>query len=153
LDAGGLAVVCYRRMPGQKTALLLTADKVLASELARLLMQRSLALQIVGTKSSDVDPGECELVFVDVASEAGMALAGKLAQAHPECAVLAIAPGAQARLGVQAVRSGAADFVRYPFEGEELGFVVGKVMTGLEHAADEPPPSRLLPQSSQMIGS
>jgi two-component system response regulator AtoC len=140
-------------MPGQNTALLVTADKVLASELARLLMQRKLALQVVGTRSSDVDPGGCELVFVDVASDAGMGLVGSLSQAHPECAILAIAPGAQARLGLQAARSGAADFVRYPFEGEELGYVVGKVLTGLERAADEPPPSRLLPQSSQMIGS
>jgi two-component system response regulator AtoC len=140
-------------MPGQNAALLLTADKALASELARLLMVRKLVLQVAGTKSSDVDPGGCELLFVDVSSDAGLALVSALSQAHPECAILAIAPSAQPRLGLAAVRSGAADFVRYPFESEELSYVVGKVLTGLEHAADEPPPSRLLPQSSQMIGS
>jgi two-component system, NtrC family, response regulator AtoC len=136
-----------------KSALLLTADKALASELSRLLMSRQLALQVAGTKSSDVDPGECDLVFVDVSSDQGMALIGSVAEAHPECAILAIAPAAQARLGLQAARGGAADFVRYPFEAEELSYVVGKVMTGLEHSADEPPPSRLLSHGTQMIGS
>src|SRR5690242_19646853 len=99
-----------------KSALLLTADKALASELSRPLMTRQLALQVAGTKSSDGDPGEGDLVVVDVSSDRGMALVGSLAEAHAECAILAIAPAAQTRLGLQAARSGAADFVRDPFE-------------------------------------
>src|SRR5690242_3181535 len=123
------------------TALLVTADKALASELARLLMGRQMALQVMGTKSNVVEPGQAELVFVDVSNDFGMNLVRSLSQEHPECAILAIAPAAEARLGLQAARSGAADFLRYPFEPEELGYVVGKVLTGLERAADEPPPS------------
>ncbi len=131
-------------MPVAAAALFVTADKALAGELARLLMGRQMALDVVGTKSSDVEPGGAELVFIDVSTEFGMALVATFAGAHPECAVLAVAPAAQARLGLQAARSGAADFVRYPFEAEELGYVVGKVLTGLARSADEPPASRLL---------
>jgi two-component system, NtrC family, response regulator AtoC len=138
-------------MSALATALFVTADKGLAGELARLLMGRQMALQVVGTKSSAVDPGGAELVFIDVSTEFGMALVQTFSEAHPECAVLAVAPAAQARLGLQAARSGAADFVRYPFESEELSYVVGKVLTGLARSADEPPPSRLLGHGSKMI--
>jgi len=133
------------------TALLVTADKALAGELARLLMRHDLALQVVGTKSLEIEPGGAELVFIDVATEFGLALVKSFSEQHPECAVLAVAPGAQPRLGLQAARSGAADFVRYPFDPEELSYVVGKVLTGLARSADEPPPSRMLGHGSQMI--
>jgi DNA-binding NtrC family response regulator len=133
------------------TALFVTADKAVAGELARLLMARQMALQVLGTKSSEIEPGGSELVFIDVSTEYGMALVATFSQQHPECAVLAVAPAAQARLGLQAARSGAADFVRFPFEAEELSYVVGKVLTGLARSADEPPPSRLLSHGTQMI--
>jgi two-component system response regulator AtoC len=133
------------------SALLVTADKALAGDLARLLMGRQMALTVVGTKSSDVEPGGSELVFIDVATDFGMALVKVFAEAHPECAVLAVAPADQPRLGLQAARSGAADFVRHPFEAEELKYVVDKVLTGLARSADEPPPSRLLGHGAQMI--
>jgi two-component system, NtrC family, response regulator AtoC len=138
-------------MPAAATALLVTADEALAGELARLLMARRLALQVVGIKSTELDVGGSELVFVDVSTDFGMSLVQSLAEQHPECAILAITPVAQTRLGLQAARSGAADFLRYPFESEELTYVVGKVQKGLERAADEPPPSRLLSQGSHMI--
>lgn len=132
-------------------ALLVTADKAMAGELARLLMRRKLALTVVGTQSLDVDPAAAELVLVDVSSDFGLALVKRLAELYPECAVLAVAPAAEPRLGLQAARSGAADFVRYPFESEELDYVVGKLLTGLSRTADEPPPSRLLGHGAQMI--
>jgi two-component system response regulator AtoC len=138
-------------MPESAIALLVTADKALAGELARLLMKHRLALRVVGTKSSELDVGGAELVFVDVSTDFGLALVPRVAEEHPECAVLAITPATLTRLGLQAARSGAADFVRYPFEGEELSYVVGKVQKGLERVADEPPPSRLLSQGTQMI--
>jgi len=138
-------------MSAARAALLVTADKALAGELARLLMGRQLALQVVGTKSTDIDPNNAELVFIDVSSEQGLALVASFSEAHPECAVLAVTPATQARLGVQAARSGAADFVRYPFEVEELGYVIDKVLTGLSRSADEPPPSRLLSHGTQLI--
>src|SRR4051794_17762579 len=118
-------------MAAAATALLVTADKAMAGELLRLLAGRKLGLQVVGTKSLDVAPGDAELVFIDVSSELGLALVASFAEARPECAVLAVAPAMQARLGLAAARSGAADFVRYPFEAEELGYVVDKVLTGL----------------------
>src|SRR5882724_11393146 len=132
-------------------ALLVTADKAMAGELARLLMGRKLALEVASPASAPLEPGDSELVFIDVSTELGLKLVATFSEAHPECAVLAVAPAAQARLGVQAARSGAADFVRYPFEAEELAFVVGKVQTGLSRSADEPPPSRLLSHGTQMI--
>jgi two-component system response regulator AtoC len=138
-------------MSAESPALLVTADKALAAELARLLMARRLALQVVGTKSAEVEPGGAELVFIDVSTEFGLALVKSFSDAHPECAVLAVAPTAQARLGLQAARTGAADFVRYPFEAEEVSYVVGKVLTALARSADDPPASRLLPQGTQMI--
>lgn len=140
-----------RVMSAAATALLVTADKPLAAELARLLMARNLALQVIGTKSAEVEPGGAELVFIDVASDFGVGLVKSFSEAHPECAVLAVAPAAKPQLGLAAARSGAADFVRYPFEAEELKYVVEKVLTGLARSADEPPPSRLLAQSTQMI--
>ncbi len=138
-------------MPESASALLVTADKAQAGELARLLMTHGLALQVVGTKSSELDVGGAELMFVDVSTDFGLALRAAPGRRAPECAVLAITPATLTRLGLQAARSGAADFVRYPFEAEELSYVVGKVQKGLERVADSPPPSRLLGQGSQMI--
>lgn len=112
-----------------------------------------MALRVARTHATDVELGGAELVFIDVSTEPGMALVTTFPAAHPECAVLAVAPAAQPQLGLQAARSGAADFVRYPFEAEELAYVVNKVLTGLARAADEPPPSRLLGHGSQMIAS
>jgi two-component system, NtrC family, response regulator AtoC len=140
-------------MPEAATALLVTADKALAGELARLLMRRHTALQVVGTKSAAIEPGEAELVFVDVATDFGLSLVASLSEQHPECAILAVTPASLTRLGLQAARSGAADFVRYPFDADELTYVVGKVLKGLERVADEPPPSRLLSQGTQMIAA
>jgi len=140
-------------MSAARAALLVTADKALAGELARLLMGRQLALRVVGTKSTDIDPDTADLVFIDVSSEVGLGLVASFSEAHPECAVLAVTPAGQTRLGVQAARSGAADFVRYPFEVEELGYVIDKVLTGLSRSADEPPPSRLLGHGTQMIAA
>ncbi|HYQ14221.1 MAG TPA: sigma 54-interacting transcriptional regulator, partial [Polyangiaceae bacterium] len=140
-------------MPADAPALLVTADKALAGELARLLMARRMALQVMGTKSPDIDPGGAELVFIDVSTELGLALVKSFSDAHAECAVLAVAPTAQPRLGLQAARSGATDFVRYPFDSEEVSYVVGKALAGLARSADEPPPSRLLQHGSQMIAS
>ncbi len=133
------------------SALLVTADKAMAGELARLLMRWQLALSVVGIKTVEVEPGTAELVLVDVSSELGLDVVKRLAELYPEVAVLAVAPTAEPRLGLQAARSGAADFVRYPFESEELAYVVGKVLTGLARSADEPPPSRLLGHGAQMI--
>jgi two-component system, NtrC family, response regulator AtoC len=138
-------------MSASSTVLLVTADKALGGELARLLMRRNLALTVVGTRSPDVEPGTAELVLIDVVSDFGMALVKRFAELHPECAVLAVAPASEPRLGLQAVRCGAADFMRYPFESEELDYVVGKVLTGLARSADEPPPSRLLAHGAQMV--
>jgi two-component system, NtrC family, response regulator AtoC len=140
-------------MPAGSAALLVTADQTLASELARLLMGRKLALQVVGTKSGDAEPGGAELVFIDVSDDSGSELVKRFAETHPECAVLAVTPATQPQRGLAAARSGAADFVRYPFEVDELKYVVDKVLTGLARAADEPPPSRLLTQSAQMVAS
>jgi two-component system response regulator AtoC len=138
-------------MSAAAIALLVTADMALASDLARLLMGRKLALQVVGTKSVEVEPGGCELVFIDVSTDFGVNLVKSFSEQHPECAVLAVTPAAQARLGLHAVRSGAADFVRYPFESEELAYVVDNVLTGLARSADELPPSRLLAHGAKMI--
>jgi len=138
-------------MAAAPAALFVTADDARAGELARLLMRRSMALQVAGANSAELEPGGAELVFIDVSTAGGMALVTTFAAAHPECAVLAVAPAAQPQLGLQAARSGAADFVRYPFEAEELGYVVDKVLTGLARSADEPPPSRLLGHGAQMI--
>lgn len=140
-------------MSAESPALLVTADKFLAAELARLLMGRRLALQVVGTQSNEIDSGGAELVFIDVSNERGLELVRSFSEQHPECAVLAIAPTGQARLGLQAARSGAADFLRYPFDSEEVSYVVGKVLTGLARSADEPPLSRTLQQGSAMIAS
>jgi two-component system, NtrC family, response regulator AtoC len=153
LDAGPGSGVLFVPMSAGATALLVTADKALANDLARLLMGRRLALQVVGTKSADIEPGGAELVFIDVATDFGLGLAQSFSELHPECAVLAVTPAAHTRLGLQAARGGAADFVRYPFEAEELGYVVDKVLTGLIRSADEPPPSRLLSQGAKMIAS
>src|SRR5687767_15129524 len=136
-------------MPEAATALLVTTDEALAGELARLLMSRHTALQVVGTKSAAIEPGEAELVFVDVTTDFGLSLVASLSEQHPECAILAVTPASLTRLGLQAARSGAADFVRYPFDADELTYVVGKVLKGLERVADEPPPSRLLSHGTQ----
>ncbi|HYP88179.1 MAG TPA: sigma-54 dependent transcriptional regulator [Polyangiaceae bacterium] len=138
-------------MSADAPALLVTADKALAGELSRLLAARRVSLQVVGTKSADVEPGGADLVFIDVSTEFGLMLVKTFSEAHVECAVLAVAPAAEPRLGLQAARSGATDFVRYPFDAEELSYVVGKAQAGLARSADEPPPSRLLQHGTQMI--
>jgi two-component system response regulator AtoC len=138
------------------TALLLSSDETLAEELRPAL----LALGLTLARATGIDDAEhalstqaIDLAFVDVAKPEALDLVAKLSARHPECALLAVTPAAQTATGVQAARSGAADFVRRPVDTEELGYVVNKVQKGLEHEADEPPPSIVLSAEPTMVGS
>jgi DNA-binding NtrC family response regulator len=55
--------------------------------------------------------------------------------------------------GVDAVRAGAADFLRLPVESEELDYVVKKAAATSDFLADAPPRSVMLVPQTQMIGT
>ncbi|HTA90322.1 MAG TPA: sigma-54 dependent transcriptional regulator [Polyangiaceae bacterium] len=135
---------------------MLSSTPALARELEPLLAARRLATREAPSSAlaeRELDSGKIELLLIDVADDAGMKLVAVFAASHPECAIVAVTPATQIALGVQAARSGAADFVRYPCDAAEVSYVIGKVLTGLEHDADQPPPSGLASAQTTMIAN
>ncbi len=95
-----------------------------------------------------------DAIMVDLALPDGprMKLLSEIAERWPDVPVVAITETGSVGLAVDAVRAGAADFIRKPYEADEVVYVVRKALATHEAASEQPPPSRLLMPSTQFIG-
>jgi two-component system response regulator AtoC len=107
------------------------AEPVMASSGAQ-------ALTILGDRPIDVVV--TELALPDMT---GLELLGSLTEGWPGLPVVVIARDAAVSDAVSALKAGAADFVERPFNSDEIGFVLGKVLTSVRNRAalPAPPPS------------
>ncbi len=135
-------------------ALLITPEATLASALEGVLPD-SIAVDRVGSVDdalARLDQSPFEVLLVDLGSSADEALSQLLERAG-ETPVIAITDAQHAALGVQAVRAGAQDFLRNPFDPDEVLYVVGKSLKSAALHADEPPPSLLLTPETPILGT
>jgi len=114
-------------------ALLVSSDQTLESELRAALESLDLAFtrrEAAGEIERALATSSIEVAFVDVSTADGLKRVAELTTRHPECAILAVTPAAQTAIGVQAARSGAADFVRRPLDVQELAYVSARCAKG-----------------------
>ena len=106
--------------------------------------------RVVSTEDADraLEDGAFDAVLIDLSLDGATTLMKDVAARFPDLPLIAITEQGKAAQGVEAVQNGAADFVRKPFEAEEVSYVVGKAFTAHQAAADAPPPSMLMPQTT-----
>ncbi len=146
-------------MPSQSFSLLIAAvDDGAAHDLAALLVDSGVAARRVTSGKAALEQltnGQYDVVVCDLALgdfDVLEMIAG--IQAHDaSLPVVVMVDAGQMSQGVAAVRAGASDFLRKPLEREEVQYVVGKALRGLEADFDEPPRSMVLPPELRMIGS
>ncbi|HEY2409017.1 MAG TPA: sigma-54 dependent transcriptional regulator [Polyangiaceae bacterium] len=136
------------------TALIVSSQQAVSAGLEPLLATLGLTCRQLDEASAldELDSGTIEVVLVDVTSAVGLRLLPEIAREHAECAVIALTQANTTALGVQAVRAGAADFLCFPFDAEEVTYVLHKVQRGLAQGVDEPPPSMLVLPETPLIG-
>jgi two-component system response regulator AtoC len=96
------------------------------------------ALAMLGSRPVDIVVTELSLPDMT-----GLELLGSLSDGWPGLPVVVIARGAAVADAVAALKAGAADFLERPFNAEQIGFVLGKVLTAVRNRAalPAPPPS------------
>jgi two-component system, NtrC family, response regulator AtoC len=92
------------------------------------------------------------VVDLEQADGGGVAMVEALLERAPDLSVIVVTAPAALGLAVQAVRAGAADFLRKPIDADELAYVVRKALTGADAVADEPPPSMMARPATTMLG-
>jgi two-component system, NtrC family, response regulator AtoC len=96
------------------------------------------ALAVLGDRPIDVVVTELSLPDMT-----GLELLASLTEGWPGLPVVVIARDAAVSDAVAALKAGAADFLERPFNAEQIGFVLGKVLTAVRNRAalPAPPPS------------
>lgn len=145
-------------MASQTFRLLIAAeDDRAAHDLAALLVDCGVAAHRVTTTDAvlaELEKGGYDLVVCDLSTtdREVIDLVGRVHAHDATLPIIVMVDQGQLSRGVAAVRAGANDFLRKPLEKEEVQYVVGKALRGLEVDSDEPPRSLVLPPELRMIG-
>jgi two-component system response regulator AtoC len=142
-------------MERKPNVLIVDDDVSLGKVLHALLSQADFAPRHVPGAKEALDALAAEsfdLVLTDLRMPGmdGMALLGHLSHEWPDVPVVVLTAHGTVPLAVEAMRSGAADFVLKPFDREELVFVIRKALQGSERAANAVPPAAA--SSRELIG-
>jgi two-component system response regulator AtoC len=137
--------------------LIATGDEATASELGATFTELGVAHRIVPSAARAVDEaasGAYGVVLVDLAlAGPGVGLVADLVERAPELSVVALTRADDPHLGVQAVRAGAADFVRKPLDRDEIRYVLSKSLRVVDFADAEPVRSvRAVPRTN-LVGT
>jgi DNA-binding NtrC family response regulator len=146
-------------MASQTFRLLIAAeDERAAHDLAALLVDSGVAARRVTSTDAvlaELEKGGYDVVVCDLSTSDRevIDLVGRVHAHDATLPIIVMVDQGQLSRGVAAVRAGANDFLRKPLEKEEVQYVVGKALRGLEVDSDEPPRSLVLPPELRMIGS
>jgi two-component system response regulator AtoC len=138
--------------------LVATVDDRGAHDLGALLVDSGVASRRVTNAEdlvAELDRGQYDVVVCDLGlgERAVLALIPRIQAHDSSLPIIVMVEQGQLAQGVAAVRAGASDFLRKPLEKDEVQYVVGKALRGLEVDSDEPPRSMVLPPELRMIGS
>lgn len=81
------------------------------------------------------------VVDVNLPAMGGLKMLERLARRWPDIPVILTAEQASVSLAVEAVKSGASDFLAKPLDPDEFVFTLNKAVTGAANEEDEPPKS------------
>ena len=146
-------------MPAERPSLLIaSADDATVQALGGMLFDAGVSGRRVRAGAdllSELEQGSYEVVILDRELEdlPLPALFEALAARDLSIPVVVLVAADAPADGVAAVRAGAADFLRKPVERDEVSYVLGKALRSVEIEAEEPPRSRVLQPSTQLIGS
>jgi two-component system response regulator AtoC len=145
-------------MPAERSSLLIAStDDAAAQALAAALFDSGVAGRRVTSGQAvfeAIEQGPCDVLIIDAELPGlpGAKAPRALAERGIEMPVVVLVSAESTADGVAAVRAGAADFLRKPVERDEVAYVLRKAMQGAELLAEEPPRSRVLTPSTELIG-
>jgi DNA-binding NtrC family response regulator len=137
--------------------LIATGDERTASELAATFAQVGVDHRTVSSATlagDELESGAYDVALVDLAiATEGAALVTRFLERAPSLVVIALTKAEDTHLGVQAVRLGAADFVRTPLHRDEVRYVLAKSLRMVDFSEAEPPRSVRAGPRTNLIGS
>ena len=105
-------------------------------------------------KILDARPVDVVLTDLKMPGMNGMALLAEITARWPGIPVVMVTAHGTVPVAVEAMKAGAADFVRKPFEREELVFVVDKALAQARHAEAKPArPAAAPPAAHPFVGA
>jgi two-component system response regulator AtoC len=146
-------------MPAERPSLLIaSADDSSVQALGGMLLDAGFAGRRVrsGVEAlAELEQGSYEVVILDrdLADLPFATLFQALEQRDLDIPVVVLVAADAPADGVAAVRAGATDFLRKPVEQDEVSYVLRKALRTAALEADEPPRSRVLQPSTQLVGS
>src|SRR5262249_51485409 len=134
------------------------SDGSIAAELEATFGELGVAHRAVSSAPlaiGEAESGAYDVAVVDLAlANRGVGIVADLLERAPDLAVVALTKADDPHLGVQAVRLGAADFVRAPLDREEIRYVLAKSLRLVDFSDAEPARSvRALPRTNLVGGS
>jgi two-component system response regulator AtoC len=96
------------------------------------------------------ESGPFDLVVLDLEMAGGRELVSGHAERFPDVPLIALAPAGDPAAGVEAVRSGAAEWVSRPLDPGELGPALERALARARRAAEKPAPPRM--RSNELLG-
>jgi DNA-binding NtrC family response regulator len=131
-------------MPKSTAQVLVVDDDAAIRTVASALLEQAgipCALAASGEEALHaLDQNPIEVVVTDLRMPGmgGMALLANVVRAHPEIVVIVLTAHATVELAVEAMKVGASDFLRKPFERDEVLFVVKKALAVANGRAAQP---------------
>jgi two-component system response regulator AtoC len=121
-------------------------DPAVGMVLVALLEQAGIACRhVVDTASAlaalRAQPVDVVVTDFRMPGPSGLDLLEEIVERWPEVPVILLTAHASVELAVEAMKKGAADFLRKPFDREEILFTVRKQLTASRHRDVSPPPS------------
>src|SRR5689334_7964315 len=116
--------------PPAHRVLIATADGGIAAELQATFAELGVAHRAVSSAklaTDEAETGAYDVAVVDLSlGGRGVGFLTELLERAPDLAVVTVTKADDPHLGVQAVRMGAADFVRAPLDRDEVRYVLAK---------------------------
>ncbi len=152
-----LVVVTSGPMTGEPTGKVLVVedDAAIGIVLVGLLSQGGLEARHVSSAEvalKELASGAYDVVLTDLQMPGmdGMALLRELKRRSEDLPVIMLTAHGSVPVAVEAMKSGAAEFMTKPFDRDEVLYTVRKALTALARTANEPP--RLHDERSSLLG-
>jgi DNA-binding NtrC family response regulator len=130
--------------PTRARVLVVDDDRAVGMVLTALIAQAGHQARYVGSGAealAALASGGVDVVVSDVRMPGmdGMELLAEVQRKHSDLPVILLTAHGTVSLAVEAMKSGATDFLTKPFDRDEVLFTISKALTGAKDAAEKPP--------------
>ncbi len=143
--------------PTRARVLIVDDDRAVGMVLTALIAQAGHQARYVGSGPEALAAlagGGVDVIVSDVRMPGmdGMELLSEVHKRHRDVPVILLTAHGTVSLAVDAMKSGATDFLTKPFDRDEVLFTIDKALTGAKDAASKPPEAAA-PSDGPVIGS